>query len=191
VAERKSDRRVAYTKLALKGALVDLMRSKSISQITITSNCELADINRSTFYTNYRDQYDLLHQTRDEVLCDIENILALSQNGTGAAETPVTFDIMVAILEYTKDNIGIAQTLLGTNCDFSFKQDILDLAKKVVPFPESPLDQRTIDIIMTHAINGCFDLIDRWLDEGAVESPREVAVLMLQLVYSGTTSFVS
>jgi len=189
--ERKSDRRVAYTKLVLREALLKLMKNQHISDITITSVCELADINRSTFYLHYRDQYDLLHQIEDEVLRDVGEFLSLAQEMAQGENTwrPVTLDMMLLILEYAKSNLELAKVLFGDNCDFSFKQDIMNLVKKVVPFPESPLDQRTIDIIMNHAINGSVDLIGRWLDEGATEDPAVIADLMLKLVYSGTTSF--
>jgi len=189
--ERKSDRRVAYTKRVLREALVKLMGNHHISEITITSICELADINRSTFYLHYRDQYDLLHQIVDEVLRDVRARIIINQEELDeqAAWRPVTSDMMVAILQYTKDNYDLARVLFGNNCDFSFPQLILDAVKEQVPFPDSPLDQRTIDIIMNHAISSGVDLVVRWVQEGATEDPALLADLILKLAYSGTTSF--
>ena len=191
--ERKLDRRVAYTKLVLRKALLELMQSQHISEITITSLCELADINRSTFYLHYRDQYDLLHKIEEEVLIHVAEIMATAQDSAkvGIAWTPVTREMILAILDYAKENYSLARILFGKNCDFNFQQDILDLIKKLVPFPESPLDKRTIDIIMTHAINGGLDLLERWIFEGAIEDPAVIADVMLKLIYSGTTSFNS
>jgi len=189
--ERKSDRRVAYTKRVLREALIKLMGNQHISEITITSICELADINRSTFYLHYRDQYDLLHQIVAEVLRDIRARIVVNQEELDeeAAWRPVTSEMMIAILEYTKENHKLAQVLFSDNCDFSFPQLILELVKEQVPFPESPLDQRTIDIIMSHAINGGIDLVSRWVSEGMTEDPAVLADLILKLAYSGTTSF--
>lgn len=58
----KTDRRVKYTKTALREALVTLMQDRHISQITVKALCDLADVNRSTFYAHYTDPYDLLGQ---------------------------------------------------------------------------------------------------------------------------------
>jgi len=189
--ERKSDRRVAYTKRVLREALVRLMGDQHISEITITSICELADINRSTFYLHYRDQYDLLHQIVDEVLRDVRACIVVKQEELDehAAWRPVTREMMLAVLEYAKDNYDLAQVLFGKNCDFSFPQLILEHVKNQIPFPNSPLDQRTIDIIMNHAIGGGIDLVVRWVNEGMKEDPGIVADLILKLAYSGTTSF--
>ena len=190
--ERKSDRRVAYTKLVLREALIKLMKDQHISGITVTSICELADINRSTFYLHYTDQFDLLHQIEEEVIEKLGERLAMAQDRTEGiiSGTPVSQDIMIAILEYARENIDLAHVLLSENCDFAFQQDILELAKEVVPFPDAPLSERTKDIIITHGINGCIDVAKRWLKEGAVDEPEEIADLMLQLIYSGTTSFI-
>ena len=55
----KVDRRIRYTKKMLKDALVRLIQHQHISAITVKELCELADINRSTFYAHFRDPYDL------------------------------------------------------------------------------------------------------------------------------------
>ena len=43
------DRRVKYTLLALRGSLLELMREKDVSRITVKELCERADVNRGTF----------------------------------------------------------------------------------------------------------------------------------------------
>ena len=68
---RKTDRRVKYTLDALKNALITLMQEEHISKISVKSLCELADVNRSTFYAHFHDQYDLLHHMEQEVLQNI------------------------------------------------------------------------------------------------------------------------
>ena len=191
VPERKSDRRVAYTKRVLREALVKLLRNQHISDITITSICESADINRSTFYLHYRDQYDLLHKIEEEVLHDVCERLTIAQESINEKDawTPVTQEMILSILIYAKENYDLAMALFSNNCDFSFQQDIVDLVKRIVPFPKAPIDQRLVDIIMTHAVNGAIELLVRWLHEGATEDPNTIADLLLKLVYSGTTSF--
>ena len=58
-----ADRRVRKSKDALKSALMELLRKKSLHEIQIKQLCELADVNRSTFYSNYASV--------DEILTDI------------------------------------------------------------------------------------------------------------------------
>lgn len=46
------DRRKKYTRMVLKESLMELLKNKPISNITIKEICEEADINRSTFYSH-------------------------------------------------------------------------------------------------------------------------------------------
>lgn len=191
--QRKTDRRVAYTKLALREALVELMQGQHISGITVKSLCELADINRSTFYLHYRDQYDLLHQIEREVLETLGERLASKQDATDEmfSKGPISLEVMTEILEYARENAALARVLLSENCDFAFQQDIMELAQVVVILPDSSINQRMEDYIVTYGINGCIALAEKWLDEGTIEEPAQVAQLMLQLLYFGTTSFTN
>ena len=45
-----ADRRVKYTKMVLRESLIKLLQKKSISRITVKELCEMADINRATFF---------------------------------------------------------------------------------------------------------------------------------------------
>lgn len=54
--------------MVLKESLMKLLKEKSISTITVKEICVLADINRSTFYSHYLDQFDLLNQTKDYLI---------------------------------------------------------------------------------------------------------------------------
>lgn len=58
--ENNIDRRVMRTKTLLIHSLSTLMKQKNIKDITVKELCELADINRGTFYLHYKDIYDML-----------------------------------------------------------------------------------------------------------------------------------
>ena len=75
MAGEKIDRRVKYTKMVLEESFITLMEKKDISKITIKEICEKADINRSTFYAHYSDQYDLLRKIENKFLADIQAYL--------------------------------------------------------------------------------------------------------------------
>jgi AcrR family transcriptional regulator len=186
--------------MALREALVELMQNQHISGITVKSICERADVNRSTFYLHYRDQYDLLHQVEQEVLETLETRLQAPTGGAGgvpdAAATqtprdtqPVTLQVMTEILEYARENAGLARVLLSENCDFAFQKDIMDLAQIVVMGMDPSYDERTREYVVTFGINGCIAIAEKWLKDGMIEQPKEIAHLILQALYNGTSSF--
>ena len=56
----KNDRRSQRTRHLLGEALIELMREKGYSAITVSDVIERANVGRSTFYAHYRDKDDLL-----------------------------------------------------------------------------------------------------------------------------------
>lgn len=64
----KENRRVKLTKILIKTALVDLMEKSPLNKITVKEICLKADVNRSTFYCYYRDQYALFEEIQDDII---------------------------------------------------------------------------------------------------------------------------
>lgn len=62
------DRRVRKTKSQLRAGLAQLMREKSIREITVKELVDKVDINRSTFYLHYSDIPGMLKEIEDEIL---------------------------------------------------------------------------------------------------------------------------
>lgn len=60
------DRRVRKSQAAIRHAFIDLLHKYDLEQITVQQISDLADVNRSTFYTHYIDKYDLLEKMEDE-----------------------------------------------------------------------------------------------------------------------------
>lgn len=60
----REDRRVTYTKNAIKDGLLELMKEKRFEKLSISAVCQAAQITRTTFYTHY----DSLDQVLDELI---------------------------------------------------------------------------------------------------------------------------
>ena len=59
---KKQDLRIMKTKKALYQSLIQLMKEKTFEEIRVSDICELALINRSTFYAHFDDKYlSLIH----------------------------------------------------------------------------------------------------------------------------------
>ena len=62
------NRRVQFTKTALRDAMIELICEKPLTSITVKDVCARADINRSTFYLHYKDVDSLLVAVEDYVI---------------------------------------------------------------------------------------------------------------------------
>ena len=186
--EGKLDRRVKYTKTMLKDALVNFMQKQHISSISVKALCETADINRSTFYAHYTDQYDLLRQTEDDVITKLR--LHLEQQDYNH-KLPISAQVLTRILEYAKENAELFKVLLSENCDFAFQKDVIALAQIVSSQYNKALDARTKEYLEAYSITGCISIFHKWLKDGTIESTEEITELILNIVYNGMAYFQS
>lgn len=72
--EKKQDKRYKITHTKIKRAVTVLIRSKSISDISITEIVKLAGISRNTFYLHFSSIFEVLDEITDEVIANCTTI---------------------------------------------------------------------------------------------------------------------
>ncbi|MDL2236913.1 TetR/AcrR family transcriptional regulator [Christensenellaceae bacterium OttesenSCG-928-K19] len=184
--EKKLDRRVKYTIMMLKDALVELMQKEHISKISVKALCERADVNRSTFYAHFEDQYDLLHSIEQEAMDNITHYLS-RQDYTD--NIPVSFQVLNRILVYVKENAGLFRALLSDNGGSNIQKDILKVPEIFDFQIYNSQGERTKEYLAVFAITGCVSILQKWLEDGTPESTETISDLVLQVLYKGITSF--
>ncbi|MDD7718037.1 MAG: TetR/AcrR family transcriptional regulator, partial [Eubacteriaceae bacterium] len=65
---RKTDARIRYTQRILKESFLTLLKQKPVNKITVKEVCEIAELNRATFYAHYSDCFALLESIEQELL---------------------------------------------------------------------------------------------------------------------------
>lgn len=72
------DRRKRKSQKVILETFIHLLTKKKIEEITVKEICELADINRGTFYLNFIDKFDLLNEAIERELSNLESYCVLS-----------------------------------------------------------------------------------------------------------------
>ena len=184
--EISKDRRVKYTIAALKDALVQLMQKEHISKISVKSLCEYADVNRSTFYSHFSDQYDLLHYIGEEVL----DIIKRQLESQGFEDNrPISVQVLCRILEYARKNANLFKALLGENCDLMIQRELINFSQFVSFSLNKKYDKRVQDYFNIYATTGCISVLQKWLQDGMIESDAQISEYIMQMLYSGMSSF--
>lgn len=183
--DKKTDQRIVLTRTLLKNALVKLMQERHISKISVRSLCEVADINRSTFYVHYTDPYDLLSKVEQEVL---ENLNKYLEKQDFNYTCPISVQVLTRILDYFKENVELFKALLSKNCDFAFQKDILELAHVISSQIPQTLDAKKQEYIKTFCLAGAISILQKWLQEGMEDSSQQMAEFIIQVMYYGITS---
>lgn len=181
----KSDRRVRYTKMVLKNALIDLMEEKPISKITIKEICEKADINRGTFYAHYTDQFDLQNQIFEDILIRINEYMDAAPYIPGSPEARA---MLTGVFRYASENRRIIKVLISENSTIHLQDEVLQFLVTRRVFEGYPVQPAMAEYLYNYIAFGCVGLVRKWLTDGT-ESPEQFADLVMQLTGTGLVSF--
>lgn len=176
------DARIRYTKMVIKDALISLLKEKPLNKITVKSICDLAEINRATFYKYYSDPFDLLEKLEQEMLSQLQNSLKSSAKSFR--------DVFRLILINIQNNGENYRSLFSENGDSQFPARIFELYYTHIAedlrekFPQLSPIQR--EWLYSFTAQGCCGILSRWISGGMKESVEDVSAFADQLVTDTT-----
>ena len=174
---KKLDRRKKYTRQVLTDSFITLLKTKSIAAITVKEICEQADINRSTFYAHYKDQFDLLEQIEIEIITDLKTYL----NQYNFEQEQEALQMTEKLLEYVVSKYDMFQTLLNENTDHSFERRVMDVVRSFLAqtqFRYNEVDADISEYAITYTISGSIYVIKQWVANNMDQSPKRIAELI-------------
>lgn len=170
-------RRVRMTKMLLKQSLIDLMRQKSIHEISIKDICAGADINRSTFYRHYNTQYELY----DEILEDITNDIGDIYTSCGG-ENYSTQLFLSEVLKYIESRRETFLVILSGNSNVSMGETFNRFTNRFIDTEnESDLKVYIIQFIAA----GMTSFIWTWLNKENRHSAEDVSLVISSVMTHG------
>lgn len=148
------ERIINQTKQLLKENLIELLDKKPLSKITIKELCERADINRTTYYRYYLDQYDQLEKIEDELFVNISIYIyeAVEKNDISL--------VVERIINYIGNNKNEFKVLLQKG-DNEFQTKLLSYIGKIVFQHKANNIKEEMDYI--YKAQGYFGVIKEWI----------------------------
>ena len=177
----KQNRKTRYTQMVLRDSLIELMKQKPISKITITELCKVADINRSTFYSHYSDQYALLRTIEDEALTWAKDAISSLQQKTIPAER---LKLIESILQYFAQNEKHFQILMSEKGDIDFQKQLFALIYNqlgISPVQGKSNEESKQAMRFIFVVNGSVGVIRHWLKNGLNMSVTDMADIIYQM----------
>ena len=173
------DARVRYTNMVIQVNFVTLLKQKPINKITVKEICDMAEINRATFYKYYADVYDLMDKIEEQILEDLQMVMQESIKD-GVERT------LVRILEKMKEDGELYIALFSENGDTDFSMRIFKMCYAEFgeyiykEFPQLSEVQRAWNYIYT--AQGSSGILNYWISDGMQESPKEISGFINQLI---------
>lgn len=173
---QKQNQRIKLTKQLLKNSLVELLHKKPIGKITIKEICENAEINRSTFYLYYTDQYALLAEIENELIEHAQEHLKKIDSNAGSLQ------YLTALLSYIQEHADIFRTLLGRQESVSFQSafvgtSFLNLKLKL----SLNCSESVAGYVYSYLIMGCLSMIKQWIEADFDLSSKDMADLIFRM----------
>lgn len=141
---------------------LQLIQKKNIDEISVSTICEQANLNRSTFYSNYIDIYDLAEKIKQQM--EIE--FAQFQLSNNAKQDENGY---LSMFRYIKDNQIFFKTY------FKLEEISKSLPTQYrVELAEKYYDNKFIDYHIEFFRAGLNAIIKKWLNNGCKETPEEI-----------------
>lgn len=175
------NRKTKYTQMALKESLIELMKEKPVSKITIKELCDNADINRTTFYAHYSDQYDLLQHIEEETLSWAGDIIS---SFSPKSKKEDMIKNLESVFSYISENRNQIQVLMSEQGDINFQKKLWTLIYEhcgVSSVSEQRTDLETRKLYFVFVVNGSIGLIQHWLKNGLNKSTEEMAEIIYEM----------
>lgn len=163
----KNNKRRRESVEKIEKAFVELLQTNELKNISVSDICKLTGLNRSTFYANFLDIYDLADKVREKLEKDFAEVFTNSspdqQNGA------------LKMFQHIKDNQIFYKTYFKLGYDEAHQVLIYDTTRAQKDF-----DNSHIRYHIEFFRNGLNAIIKMWLSSGCAESPEEMAKIIEQ-----------
>lgn len=175
----KNNRRRRESIERIKKVFIELLQTKELHEITVSDICKRCELNRSTFYANYADIYELA----DKVGEDLEREVDLLYE----TETTQSFNSndYLKLFRHIKENQLVYCTYFKLGYDNQFKLKYYDIHQAKQHF-----DNQHIEYHIEFFRSGLNAIVKKWLADGCKETPEEMNEI-IRSEYRGRVSFGS
>ena len=180
------DKRVLRTRSILRQSMLDLMRRKPVSQITVKEICDLAGINRNTFYTHYGMPEDILTEIENEYYEKMRQIQeTVLQTGDVAG-------LMLSIMNMLLENKEYSMVLYGDHNDRKIRDCHYrnSYSRAMLSWIESGTSVQADHLgwLFTFLSGGIDAVIRNWVKNGMKEDPEHIAQLPAKMCTASSGS---
>ena len=160
----------------IQKAFAELLVTRELNEISVTELCEMAKINRTTFYANYLDVFDLADKFRERLEDDVRELYREERETRRSS-----FDFLKLFREIRENQLFY--TIL-----FKLGTGNLSLREYDVAAANERYGGEYIDYHIEFFNAGLNAVLRKWLKGGCVEEPEEIEKIIVS-EYKGKTDF--
>ncbi len=147
----------------IEKVFIELLQKKDLSQIAVTDICKLTHLNRSTFYANYIDIYDLADKVRERLENEVNELYE------DEVKNKYNSNNFLKLFYHIKENQLFYKTYFKLGYD-----NQISIFKYDTNLSKAFYNDKFIDYHIEFFKNGLNSVIRLWLKNGCKESPEEI-----------------
>ena len=152
----------------IQTALIRLLKTKELKDISITELTTLAGVSRTTYYRNYYDKEDVLQDLFTGLMREISAEIL-------AAKT--VYDTALAVFAGIRKNAEVYRILMKANYAEAMLREITQIASS-----DLPEDQVSEQMRIAFVTGALFNMIRVWADTGMHQTPERMADLYVGIL---------
>ena len=189
----KSESKYFNTAVKMNDALLTILEKKPFEYITVSEICEMAAVNRSTFYLHYENTTDLLAETTKRIIdgflsyfpVDTEIITRKFSDCTLDRLNYISAEYLNPYLSYIREHKAIFSTALAHTNTFGFEnifQRMFDnIFDPILARFHYPTGDRKY--VMMFYLNGINAIVIQWLKDGCEKSNEDIARIIHECIF--------
>lgn len=175
----KNNKRRRESQNKIEKVFVNMLLEKNINKISVTDICKKTGLNRTTFYANYVDVYDLASKIRQNIENYFSKMFPDKHTRTALKFFQVIYDNQIMFKVYFKLVYESECSNHSQTTNFYTNECVKDFFK-----------QEYIGYHITFFQAGLNAMIKTWLDNDCRESPEEMAEI-IKSEYAGRDEYFS
>ncbi len=161
------DRRARRSRKLLKESLLELMKRKTFSDISVRDVTDAADMNRATFYLHYSGTAELLHSVEEDLLEELQSLVDAHMQETFAVGSVAP--VFEPVLDFAVEHRETCTVLFASSEASGFFQSIQQLVhENGAPLVRTwfrPADPRLTDYLLNFLAWGFIGLLAEWFEK--------------------------
>ena len=194
---RKAESKYFNTAVRFDRALLSLLEKKPFEYVTIRELCEVAGVNRSTFYLHYENTADLLKEATAYVLdnftsyfsVDMESITSKYEDCDLNELNFINEKYLHPYLSFIKENQRLFSAVLSQPATFDstaiFQRLFDNIFHPILDRFHYPRDEQ--HYVMMFYLNGIIAIISEWLREGCRKSIADICAVIHYCIFGRDT----
>lgn len=163
----KNNRRKKESQEKIEKTFVEMIQTQDLNEITVMDICKKANLNRSTFYSNYLDVFDLADKIREKLEQDVSDLYI------DTVDRKYSNDNFLKLFYHIKENQIFYKTYFKLGFDKSTVITQYDFSQAASYYSDKYIDYH-IDFFRA----GLNAVIIKWLQNGCIESPEEMTEII-------------